>query len=178
MLVFAAITPHSPLLLPTIGKENCQKLKKTLEAHKLLANALAQAKPDTLLIFSAHAGTLPDSFPLIIAPNFRANFQEFGDLATTLERPPDLRLIESIRRLRYQTPSLPINPLTEEFLDYGSAVPLHLLTGALPTIKVAILGDSRFSLEKHFEFGKTLAEVLHKNTSRLAVIASADLAHT
>lgn len=153
-------------------------MKKTLDAYKLLTKSLTQTKPDTVLVFSAHAGTLPDSFPLIIAPSFRANFQEFGDLATKLERKPDLKLIEAIRRLRYGTPPIPINPLTEEFMDYGSAVPLHLLTAALPKTKIVIVGDSQFSLEQHFEFGKRLSEILHQSHSSIAVIASADLAHT
>lgn len=178
MLTFSAIVPHSPLLLPAIGKEHCRKLKKTVAAYQLLGEALALAKPDTVLILSAHAGTLPDSFPLIIAPRFRANFQEFGDLTTKLECKPDLKLIEEIRRLRYDIPPVPINPLTEEFMDYGSAVPLHILTATLPKTKVAILGDSQFSLEKHFELGRHLAEIIHQSPTRMAILASADLAHT
>jgi len=41
MLVFAAIVPHSPLLIPSIGKENYLRLKKTVAALDILEMRLS-----------------------------------------------------------------------------------------------------------------------------------------
>ena len=32
MLVFSAITPHPPILIPLVGKENLEQIKATIEA--------------------------------------------------------------------------------------------------------------------------------------------------
>ena len=51
-LVSAAITPHSPLLLKTIGQDNFEKLKKTQKAFQEIKNDLYHRNVDTIIIFS------------------------------------------------------------------------------------------------------------------------------
>ena len=55
MIVFAAFTPHTPLLLPPIGKESLEKMSATADAMDRLGDELAEAKPDTIVMVSAHA---------------------------------------------------------------------------------------------------------------------------
>ena len=50
MLTFAAIVPHPPVLIPSIGKENIDKLKKTIRALDILEEELNQANPDTIIV--------------------------------------------------------------------------------------------------------------------------------
>ncbi len=55
MLKFAAICPHPPILLPSVGsKEDRLKLKKTLESLDYLAGEFKAAKADTIIISSPH----------------------------------------------------------------------------------------------------------------------------
>ncbi len=55
MLKFAAICPHPPILLPSVGsKEDRSKLKKTLESLDYLAGEFKAAKADTIIISSPH----------------------------------------------------------------------------------------------------------------------------
>jgi aromatic ring-opening dioxygenase LigB subunit len=55
MVVFAAIAPHPPLLLPSVGSdEDRQKVKKTLEALGILAERFEKARPDAIIISSPH----------------------------------------------------------------------------------------------------------------------------
>jgi len=55
MLVFAAIAPHPPLLLPSVSSDSDrQKVKKTLAALGFLAERLKKAKPDIITISSPH----------------------------------------------------------------------------------------------------------------------------
>ena len=43
-LVFAALTPYSPVLVPSIGKENINNLSGTIQAFKRLKNKLKKIK--------------------------------------------------------------------------------------------------------------------------------------
>jgi aromatic ring-opening dioxygenase LigB subunit len=78
MIVFAALVPHPPLLLPSVGSaEDRQKVKKTLKALELLARQFQKAKPETIVISSPH----PDwgfEVPLyFLARDFAGEIQTF-----------------------------------------------------------------------------------------------------
>jgi len=54
-IVFAAISSHPPILLPSVGSEkDRRKLKKTLSALEILSKKFKQAKPDKIIISSPH----------------------------------------------------------------------------------------------------------------------------
>lgn len=175
MIVFSAIVPHSPLLLPTIGKERQKKLKKTLAAYALIEQDLYASKPDCLVIFTPHGGTLPESLPLFITPKYRANLKEFGDFKTALEVPANMRLIDSLRFLKYGKPAVPLQGVTEEFIDYGVTIPLYFLSPHLPKITAVVIGDSYMSVKSHAASGAYIGDALRRSNRRIAVIASADL---
>ncbi len=55
MLVFACLSPHPPIILPTVGSETDRaQVKKTIASLEKLGKQLAKAKPDYLLISSPH----------------------------------------------------------------------------------------------------------------------------
>lgn len=55
MLVFACLSPHPPLILPTVGSPaDRRKVAKTIKALKSLAPKLARVKPDLIIISSPH----------------------------------------------------------------------------------------------------------------------------
>ena len=81
-LVFAAITPHPPLLIPAIGKQAIKKLAKTKAALERLEEELYLAKPDVLIILSSHARTISDAFTINYCTEYVTDLREFGDLAT------------------------------------------------------------------------------------------------
>jgi len=54
-IVFAAISPHPPIILPSVGsKEDREKVKKTIDALEILGEKLKKAKPETMIISSPH----------------------------------------------------------------------------------------------------------------------------
>jgi len=62
-------------------------------------------------------------------------------------------------------------------LDYGSSIPLFLLTQNMPDIKIIPLYYSGLDLETHFKFGQALKRELIFSQNKIAVIASGDLSH-
>jgi aromatic ring-opening dioxygenase LigB subunit len=176
MIVFAGIVPHSPLLIPSIGKEHREKLELTLRAYAEVEQALYLAKPDSLVLISPHAQMYPDAFSGNASPKFRGVLKEFGDHGTTVEAKPDFLLLDHIHRAMRKE-NVPFTLTSEEELDYGFTVPMLLLTGHLQNWKLVPLATSLQDARAHYEFGRQLKRVLHAESMRVAVIASADLSH-
>jgi len=54
-IVFAAISPHPPIILPSVGsKQDREKVKNTIDELEKLGNKLRDAKPDSIVISSPH----------------------------------------------------------------------------------------------------------------------------
>ncbi len=176
MIVFAAITPHSPMLIPSIGKEHSDKLDCTKQALEKLAQQLYIAKPDTIVMFSPHATMYPDAFSGNISANYKGVLKEFGDHGTMVEMKPDSMLSDRVHRhMRLET--VPYTLTSSEEIDFGYSVPLFFLTAQLKGLRLLPIAPSLLTGDAHMKFGQALKDVLHAETSRIAVIASADLSH-
>ncbi|PIR02609.1 MAG: hypothetical protein CO031_00190 [Candidatus Nealsonbacteria bacterium CG_4_9_14_0_2_um_filter_37_38] len=54
-LIFASISPHPPIILPSVGsKEDRTRVKNTIEALENLGKILKEANPDSIIISSPH----------------------------------------------------------------------------------------------------------------------------
>jgi aromatic ring-opening dioxygenase LigB subunit len=176
MIVFGAIVPHSPLLIPSIGKEHTDTLQATRKAFSELEQSLYLAKPDTIVIISPHAPILPDAFSGNASPSTKAVLKEFGDHGTTVNAKTNFLLLDHMHRLMRQE-NVPFILTSEEEIDYGFTVPLLLLTTHLQGWKLVPLAVSGLDERQHYEFGRQLKRCLHAESERIAIIASADLSH-
>lgn len=174
-IIFSAIVPHSPILIPAIGKDNLSRLKNTSLAIKKLEENLYAARPDTILIISPHGLIMQESFAMNLNPEFKADFKEFGDFTTKMNFSGDIGLIHKVRE-SLETKA-PLQLISEKKLDHGSSIPLFLLAQNLPKVKIAPLYYSGLDLNAHYEFGRMLKGELMKSKNRIAVIASGDLSH-
>lgn len=177
MIVFAGIVPHSPLLLPSIGKEHRSKLAATVAAIAEIEQALYLVKPDTICIIAPHGARYPDAFSINLADKYTGNFKTFGDFSTTVTAKSDFLSIDHIQR-KLREENVPFTLTSSDELDYGYSVPILMLTTHLPpTWKLIPVSPSMLDGKSHFEFGKQLKRILHSDEKRIAVIASADLSH-
>lgn len=176
MLSFAAFTPHPPILIPTIGKENLKRVEKTVEAMGKLEEKIFEAKPDTIIIISPHGALLPDAFSINLNPTYKSNLHEFGDFATELEFKTDTALAFRIKELM-EDKNVPLVLTSEESLDHGVIVPLYFLTKRLEGVSILPMGYSMLDLKTHFNFGDFLKEIILNEDKKIAVIASGDLSH-
>jgi aromatic ring-opening dioxygenase LigB subunit len=84
-IVFAAISPHPPLILPKVGsKEDRNQVKKTIESLEFLGKKFSVAKPDSVIISSPHEDwgfNVPLHF---LAPDFKGKIETY---LTGLEAP-------------------------------------------------------------------------------------------
>jgi MEMO1 family protein len=175
MIVFSAICPHPPIVIPNIGKDNIKQIKNTVDSLKNLEQDLYAAKPEIIVIISPHGEMIPDAFCINLNSHYKATFEEFGDFTTKMEFKGSPMLALKIKE-RVEN-ELPIVLSSSEKLDHGSAVPLFYLTKHLKDIEIIPICYSFLDYEKHFKFGQLIKKELAKSDKRIAVIASGDMSH-
>lgn len=176
MIVFAAVASHSPMLIPSVGKEHTEKLVATRASYEELSKQLYLARPDALVIISPHAQMYPDAFCCNMAQSYRGSLKEFGDHGTEISAKAHLMLTDRIHR-HMRGANIPFTLTSSEELDYGFTVPLIMLGADLATVGLIPLSVSLLEAEQHVTFGRELQNILQSESARVAVIASADLSH-
>jgi len=143
MLVFAAIVPHPPILIPQIGKDNLKKIKKTVAAFDLLEEDLNETRPDVIVVISPHGEVNFDAFTINTNQSYSASFENFGDFSTRSRYNADLGFINALKS-KNET-KLPIQLVSEPKLDHGA------LKQKLQTLLVA---------ESNKKLKNTLSEII------------------
>lgn len=175
MIVFSAICPHPPLLIPTIGKDNLNKIKETVNAMKKLEQELYAAKPDVIMIISPHGEIIPDAFSVNLNSDYQAVFEDFGDFTTKMTFKSSPSLVLQLKE-RVEN-NFPLILSSADKLDHGCGVPLFYLAKHLKDIEIIPLSYCLLDYDKHFQFGQLLKKELVKSEKRVAVIASGDMSH-
>ncbi len=171
-LTAAAIIPHSPILVPTIGGyDQREKLKKTIASINIIKENLEKIKPDTLIILSPKINNLKNLFCINISEDFEGNFEEFGEFKTNIESSGDIGLALKIRP---DEKDEKIKLITKNNLDYEISIPLYFLTQNIKP-KIIPIESSTLSLQNHFNFGKEIKEAIFDTNKKVAIIASASL---
>lgn len=173
-LSFAAITPHPPIIIPTIGRENIALVKKTIRAMVKLEKDFKAAAPDIAIVISPHGHLYQDAFSINYSDKYIGNFHQFGDFATNLEFSPDLKFLHRLKeRLEQKLPTVLIQ---EKNVDHGALVPLYFLTKNIKP-NIIPISYSLLDFETHLEFGRLIKEEIMASKKKIAVIASGDLSH-
>ncbi len=173
-LVFSAITPHSPILIPSIGKDDFSYLKKTVSALSTLEDELYVARPQTIIIISSSKHTLNNAFSINLSPRYKSNFKDFGEYSIEKEFLNDVGFTHHIRE-KFEG-RIPVKLFSEENLNYEASVPLHYLTEHLKETSIIPITSSRLDNQCHFNFGQHLKDLILSTNKRIALIASVDLA--
>ena len=174
-LVFAGLVPHSPLLVPNIGKEHRAQLDKTLEAYNSLATSLKTIQPDAIVIISSHVASGSSWWNANVCLNYQVDLSLFGDLLTQGQWPGALGLAEELQSFLGQTEQLRF--YSQPKLDYGTAVPLLLLAESVANIPILPIGYINNQPERQVDFGRRLGQFLLNWSGKVALIGSGDLAH-
>lgn len=173
-LLNAAIVSHSPILIPEIGKLNHKIIKKTADAYSQIANELQGNDIETIIIISPHGQIQANHFTINVGPELSIDLSDFGFLGTTRKFISDLNFIGDLKN----TEGVEIQLISEPKLDYGSSVPLYLLTNNMPDVKIVVIYyASDLSLENHFSLGNRINQIINNCPKRIALIASGDLSH-
>ena len=176
MLNFAAITPHPPIIIPTIGSpDDLEKVKKTIGGMEKLREEFEKANPETILIISPHGPVGIKEMGLIETQELSGDFSMFGDFSSSFKLENDKEICEEIKN-ECQKQNTPLQSYNKNILDHGTLVPLFYLTKNLNP-KIVPLAYSFLDRNAHFLFGKVLGKIAKASQKKIGIIASGDLSH-
>ena len=175
-LVFSAIAPHPPIMVPEVGRESIARVEDSIEAMAELTQRLIASGAESVIVISPHAPLEADSFVAYEGPEVYGDFTNFNAPDTYFTASVDEELLSAIKETaageRYEVFSLPSHDL-----DHGTAVPLYFLFRNGFEGKVVTLGYSFLSNEDHVRFGSCIKRAVDRVGRRVAFIASGDLSH-
>ncbi|HEU4510958.1 MAG TPA: AmmeMemoRadiSam system protein A [Pyrinomonadaceae bacterium] len=175
-LVFSAIAPHPPIMVPEVGRESIDDVADSIDAMAELTRRLIVSGAETVVLISPHAPLAADSFVAHEGPEVYADFSNFRAPTTTFTAQVDEELLESIKQVAHSQ-NYYVSILHEHDLDHGAAVPLYFLLQNGWHGKVVTLGYSFLSNEDHLRFGSCIKQAVDRVGRRTAFIASGDLSH-
>ncbi|MFA5871173.1 MAG: class III extradiol dioxygenase subunit B-like domain-containing protein [Parcubacteria group bacterium] len=178
MIRFAAITPHPPIAIPTIGKNDLNLCRKTVNAMKQLGEKFRAVKAETIVLISPHGPVQYDKFLFNYTPVLRGDLSQFGDTRKFLFENDRGLVDEAVNSLRNN--GLPVGLVRELELDHGALVPLFYLLNekdASYNPRLVHLSYTMLPLDYHLKFGRVLGQVLQSSEKVISFIASGDLSH-
>src|SRR5215471_3661620 len=118
-VLFAALMPHAPILVPEVGREKLQTVATSAAGMKTAAARLIAKQPQSVVVISPHSPRKSGAFGLWGGSRLWGNFHQFGAPSTEVELPNDLRLraevIVQARQMGLRTWDIPNEPL-----DHGA----------------------------------------------------------
>ena len=177
-VIFGAIVPHPPILIPEVGGKRIREAEKSKKALEEFARRL-KAKSDaidTIVVITPHGEVGQAAVPIYTGHVFEGHFGAFGASKPVLKfkGDPDLgnHIVREARKV-----DVNVAPIAESFLDHGILVPMYYPNAEgvkKPILPVAI---AFIPLKELFNFGKVLARSAESLGRNIAVIASSDMSH-
>lgn len=183
-LVYAALVPHPPVLIPAVGGEESDQARATREAMVRLCREVQALHPDVVVIISPHGPVFRDAVAVEMRPSVSGDLGAFGAPGLRLEAPVAQELAE-LMASAVRTAGVEVAPVTAETapewgaekLDHGVLVPLQFLREA--GVKCPVLPLQMAMIPRHrlYAAGQAMQAAIGAYGRRAAVLASGDLSH-
>lgn len=185
MIVYGALAPHPPLIIPGIGGRELRQVAETVKGMNRLATEIADKNPDILVVITPHGNVFRDAISILGEPRLKGNLAQFGQGRLNYEHPNCLEFLEALQHKAgsHNIPVVAINSAQDKHglnpdLDHGVIVPLHYLKEAgLRDIPLLAISYGMISLEELYRFGMLIREVADDLGLKVAVLASGDMSH-
>lgn len=184
-LVYAALSPHPPLLVPEVGGGRIEEVRKSADALYKMAEELVDKNPGTLLMISPHAPVFREGICMLADNDIEGNLASFGAGGVKIKLKTDDDLADIIQKeaLGNNFELIRLNKkLAKEnhiqySLDHALMVPLYYLNekgfnGSILPFSVAFWNYKRL-----FGFGKIISDIVQKSDKKIALLTSGDLSH-
>lgn len=184
-IIFGGISPHPPIIVPAIGKGDLPRVAKTRSALQFLAETLAGADPDAVVLITPHGPVFSDAVAIWTVGEMAGSFSNFGaaEPVYTIENDRAFAAAIATEAALLDVPALEFDRNTAERygvppqLDHGLLVPLHFLAAAGLRAPVVPVGMSFLPSDDLYRFGKAVQTAAARTGKRVAVLASSDLSH-
>ena len=159
----------------------------TRKGMRELAAGIGVARPQTIVVATPHNLRMPKHIGVVMSENTSGSLAE-GRREVRLAVKCDLDLGAALVE-EAEVARLPVvganygalgGPMSDLAMDWGTLVPLwFFLRTVRPKPKVLVVTPARgIPLRQNFEFGRAVARAAERSSSRVALVASADQAHS
>lgn len=184
-ILYAAITPHPPIMIPEIGGNRIGAIQQTIDAAWLVAQKIADAQPTVIVLSSPHAPCFRDTFHIAGDAVLSGDFTAFGHPEIALSFACDQSLSDRIEAIaRSEGLSAAVRKTSEvqtrsrgQQLDHGALVPLYFIQKALPNVRLVLLSTPFAATSDLFRFGQCIARAVRASDENVVYVASGDLSH-
>ncbi|KUG04178.1 putative acr [hydrocarbon metagenome] len=186
MITYTALTPHPPLIVPSVGGNRINEVASTVQAMKSLAKELAAESPQTLVVLTPHGNVFSDCITCLSEAVLYGDFKAFGSQAVGNTYNNDRELLveiskrsvkEGINFINVDMECAASNRLRGN-LDHGVLVPMHYVEPALDhDIRLLPISTGLLSNLELYTLGKIIQESAAFLGRRVAIIASGDMSH-
>ena len=182
-IVFAAMVPHPPLIIPQVGKGQEDGIPATVESYKEMGRRVAELRPDTVFISTPHSVMYYDYFHISPGERARGDFKRFGVSPRdwSMEVEYDTEFVQTLCGYADEL-SFPagIDGERDASLDHATLIPLHFIReawGDAPLPKVVRVGLSGLPLSFHYMLGMLVQKAAEQLDRKVVYIGSGDLSH-
>ncbi len=173
-IVAAAVLPHTPLLIPGVGKDHGELLTLTKRSIAEVVEMGYAAKPDLMVVLTPHHETITDTIVVNVAERYHGGFAEFGDMSTVVTARGAVGYSHQLKTVAEQEHvSLVLHTYSE--LDYGTSVPLTFVLSPLPNVPVLPVILPFQQTDILLRAGMVLYDFLQAISARSMIIASCDM---
>lgn len=178
-IVGGIAVPHPPIILPEVGCGEERKIETTIRAYREAAKAVADMRPDTIIILSPHSVLYAEYFHISPGQMAAGDLGQFRVKKIFIECEYDVAFVGELAKLAQQE-GFPAGTdgEREPSLDHGTLIPLRFLQeeglGDLPVVRIGLSG---LNVEMHYRLGELIAQAAANLGKRTAIVASGDLSH-
>jgi len=186
-VVIAGVSPHPPVIVPSVGGPDARVAEKTARALAEMSRAIVREQPDTLVLVGPHGPVFRDAIACTQDRTLSGDLSGFGARDAPVRFENDLDLAHEVstmaRETGYGTRVAMVGAderrayQLSQGLDHGAVVPLHFLQEAGLKSKLLNLTMGFLPLTEMYSFGMTVARAAEKLGRRIAFLASGDLSH-
>ena len=175
-IVYGAILPHPPVIIPAVGGARVKEVIKTKKALEEVGKRLKAKEIDSVVIITPHGNVSQVSIPVYVNHVFEGNLAYFGVDKPTFSFKGDAALAnEIIKESKKQ--NIEVSHIGETFLDHGVIVPLYypmMASFKKPIVPIAL---AFLPYKELYNFGETIRVASETMGKKVAVIASGDMSH-
>lgn len=184
-LVYAALSPHPPLLVPEVGGDMIGRVKTSADALRKMSEELTDKKIDTLLMISPHSPIFQNQICIFGGKEIKGDLSSFGAGSVRMRFKIDGELADLILAASIKAgfdaikldEALAEKHYINRTLDHGLIVPLYYLKESGFNGSVLPLTITFWDYKKLFDFGRMISSVVNKSAKRIALVTSGDLSH-
>lgn len=172
------IVPHPPLIIPQIGKGDERKIQATTDAYHHVAKAIADLRPETIIIITPHGEFYSDYLHLSPGEKGFGHFGRFNQEDVAFSVNYDSELVQDLARASYKQ-GIPAGSDGENdpYLDHGSMIPLYFINQYYQDYQIVRASVAGLSYQIHYDYGAVMANVISNSDKKIVIIASGDLSH-